>query len=328
MKNRVVVVVAVVAAAHCAAVGVLLSFSGCGRTGGLAGPVRLPEGRPPQPVMPPTSAPDAPVVPPPSQTPVSAEPAPLITEPEQATAYVVRNGDSLSRIAKRHGVHMTDIMQMNGLRNPNKLLVGQKLLLPSYATAWTPPAEKETAEPAAPAGGEVGVYVVRKNDCLSRIAARHGIALAALREANGLKGDRILVGQELKIPGSASAARAVPAPETALPTGVSEPEPTPVADEPPEESMPDAEAPAPAVEEEALAPADSPAPPIVAAPAAASLLEGGEQKMHFVEPNEDLEAIAAMYPGVRVEDIMRANALTVKKVEPGQRLQIPPAPKP
>ncbi len=45
-------------------------------------------------------------------------------------------------------------------------------------------------------------YKVVRGDTLSVIASRHGIALNMLRKENSLKGDKIRVGQVLKIPAS------------------------------------------------------------------------------------------------------------------------------
>ncbi len=50
---------------------------------------------------------------------------------------------------------------------------------------------------AATAGG---VYRVRSGDTLGDIAHRHGVSVAALKQANRLSSDRILVGQKLVIP--------------------------------------------------------------------------------------------------------------------------------
>lgn len=43
--------------------------------------------------------------------------------------YVVRKGDTLSRIARRSGRSMADIQRWNGIKDPNKLAVGQTLYL-------------------------------------------------------------------------------------------------------------------------------------------------------------------------------------------------------
>lgn len=43
-------------------------------------------------------------------------------------------------------------------------------------------------------------YTVRKGDSLGKIASRHGLTVQQLKKANGLKNDRINVGQKLTIP--------------------------------------------------------------------------------------------------------------------------------
>ena len=47
-----------------------------------------------------------------------------------------------------------------------------------------------------------GEYVVKKGDMLGRIAKRHNVTVAALKKANGLRSDRINIGQKLRIPGA------------------------------------------------------------------------------------------------------------------------------
>ncbi len=44
------------------------------------------------------------------------------------------------------------------------------------------------------------IYMVKSGDSLTRIAKAHGTTVKALKAANGLKSDRIVVGKKLKIP--------------------------------------------------------------------------------------------------------------------------------
>jgi LysM repeat protein len=44
------------------------------------------------------------------------------------------------------------------------------------------------------------LYVVKSGDSLTRIAKAHGTTVKALKAANGLQNDRIVVGAKLKIP--------------------------------------------------------------------------------------------------------------------------------
>ena len=48
--------------------------------------------------------------------------------------YKVRSGDTLSKIAKRFGVGLDAIVQLNGIRNPDRIRVGQKLKIPESTT--------------------------------------------------------------------------------------------------------------------------------------------------------------------------------------------------
>jgi len=56
-----------------------------------------------------------------------------------------------------------------------------------------------------------GVHRVVRGETLSAIASRYGVSLAQLRAANGIQGDRILVGAELRIPGASVSVQAVAA---------------------------------------------------------------------------------------------------------------------
>ncbi len=46
--------------------------------------------------------------------------------------YVVRSGDTLWKIAKRFGSTVDDIARVNGMKNPDKINVGEKIYIPKY----------------------------------------------------------------------------------------------------------------------------------------------------------------------------------------------------
>jgi LysM repeat protein len=66
--------------------------------------------------------------------------------------------------------------------------------------ATTRPAPSSSATVAATASHSETVYVVKSGDTLTRIAKAHGTTIKALRAANSLEGDRLLVGEKLKMP--------------------------------------------------------------------------------------------------------------------------------
>ena len=82
------------------------------------------------------------------------------------------------------------------------------------AEAWPAPDSNSQPEPApihkpatvianenlpAPSHSET-VYVIKSGDTLTRIAKAHGTTVKALKAANGLASDNIVVGARLKIP--------------------------------------------------------------------------------------------------------------------------------
>lgn len=66
---------------------------------------------------------------------------------EPGRVHVVKRGDSLSAIAARNGVSERELMRINGLRNPNYIYEGQRLLLASGGDE-VPAAVVAAAEPA------------------------------------------------------------------------------------------------------------------------------------------------------------------------------------
>jgi LysM repeat protein len=107
--------------------------------------------------------------------------------------YVVQRGDTLSAIAKRLGVTLQALQQANNITNPDRITVGQKLVVPSGGSA--PAAATSSSSSAA------RTYTVRKGDTMSSIAVKFGVTVAQLQTANGITDpNKIAVGQVLKIP--------------------------------------------------------------------------------------------------------------------------------
>jgi LysM repeat protein len=105
---------------------------------------------------------------------------PLVSE---AGIYVVKKGDTLFSLAKKYGVTVKDVKTENKLAN-DSIYVGQALSVPTHGF--------ETEE---------GIYVVNPGDTLFNISKRFDVSLKELKQANGLKENMILIGQQLVIPG-------------------------------------------------------------------------------------------------------------------------------
>ena len=75
-------------------------------------------------------------------------PAPKPPTVKPGETYVVRSGDTLSAIARRHGITLADLISANQLRNPNLLRVGQELTIPGPTSPTPAPAPKPAPAPA------------------------------------------------------------------------------------------------------------------------------------------------------------------------------------
>jgi LysM repeat protein len=132
--------------------------------------------------------------------------------------YIVQRGDTLGLIAARFGTTVAALMAANGITNPNRILVGQRLVVPgaSGTVPTPPPATPPPATPPPTTGGQT-TYIVQRGDTLGIIATRFRTTVAAIAAANGITNvNRIFVGQRLIIPGAGSPT-ATPPPSTTMP---------------------------------------------------------------------------------------------------------------
>jgi LysM repeat protein len=144
----------------------------------------------------------------PAATP--AAPAPAAPAPSGAT-YTVKAGDTLSAIASRHGVGLSDLFGWNGLNMRSIIYPGQKIKVnagenaPAPSSTLQPASAPAAPAPAAPApAAPGGSYTVKAGDTLSAIASKHGVKLSEVLAANHLSLSSIIYpGNKLVIPGAA-----------------------------------------------------------------------------------------------------------------------------
>jgi len=167
----------------------------------------------------PTPPPVAPITPP-VVTPPPITPEPLPVAPvAEAKVHVVAKNDSFYTMSKKYNVGMKAIEGANPGVDSTKLKIGQKVNIPAPA----PKAVKASGGSATAADAD-GTYTVKSGDVLGTIARKFGTTVTKLREANGLKTDRITVGQKLKVP--AGGPKASPAPASgSIPAAKTEPAP-------------------------------------------------------------------------------------------------------
>ena len=171
--------------------------------------------------------------PPPSRAPAAGE------------SIQVQQGDTLYGIAKRYGVSISALIELNGLKSGASIKPGQQLLLPagvpasrvareqqreaSHATTAAkspPPAPAPTALAAKP--GWEGHHTLAAGESLYGISRQYGVSLAELQRVNGITSPRsVRAGTVLSVPVRTASiepapprAPAPPAPPHAAPTRV------------------------------------------------------------------------------------------------------------
>jgi LysM repeat protein len=117
-----------------------------------------------------------------------------------ATEHTVYEGQSLWTIAKRYNVSAEAIAKANHLDEDAPLRAGVTLVIPDGKGVT-----KKSASSRPAAKRSSSAYVVSEGDSLWSIAERHGISVAELCEANGMReGAPLRPGQELVVPGAAA----------------------------------------------------------------------------------------------------------------------------
>ena len=138
---------------------------------------------------------------------IALTPALTVTVLAAEPTVVVQPGDTLTGIARRHGVSVGRLAELNHLADPNRIFVGQRLRVAGRGSR-RPVGARPSAQPKT-------IHVVSSGSSLWAIAA----PLRRERQrrssaANGLANpSRIFAGQRLVIPGaSAPASRHAPRP--------------------------------------------------------------------------------------------------------------------
>jgi N-acetylmuramoyl-L-alanine amidase len=129
--------------------------------------------------------------------------APASTSP--GGSYTVVAGDTLSAIAARHGVQLSEVLGWNGLNMATIIYPGQKVRIGAGTTvseAPEPSASAPVLPASTPAAPATGSYTIKAGDTLSGIAARHGVRLADVLAANQLTMSTVIYpGQKLVLSG-------------------------------------------------------------------------------------------------------------------------------
>lgn len=119
--------------------------------------------------------------------------------PTNAKSHIVKKGETLTLIARQHGVSINSLVQNNGIKDPDIILTGQKLMVyPIHKTSNLNPTTNPQTLSQQTQGNQ---YKVLEGDTINRIAKSHGISNETLIASNsGINPDQIQTGQIIKIP--------------------------------------------------------------------------------------------------------------------------------
>jgi murein DD-endopeptidase MepM/ murein hydrolase activator NlpD len=109
----------------------------------------------------------------------------------------VRPGDTLHGIARRHGVPIGSLIDVNGLGDGAALKPGQRLLLPVGATPRASAPERATNPPA----GWEGHHTLQAGESLYAVARQYHVELGELQRVNGIADPtKVRAGTPLSVP--------------------------------------------------------------------------------------------------------------------------------
>ena len=112
--------------------------------------------------------------------------------------YTVQAGNTLSGIAYRYGVTVSQLQQWNNISNPNEIYVGQTLKI--YTNNSNSSSNSTTKPTNSSSNSSYTTYTVQAGNTLSGIAYEYGVTVSQLQQWNNISNpNEIYVGQTLKI---------------------------------------------------------------------------------------------------------------------------------
>ncbi|MDD2834318.1 MAG: LysM peptidoglycan-binding domain-containing protein [Methylotenera sp.] len=118
-------------------------------------------------------------------------------------SYQVKSGENIDKIAKKFGISIAKLREVNQLPNKNKLNNTTTILVPSQHSDEAHNDDNliiaENTPDLEPSTTKSVTHKVKKGDALQAIANRYGVTAKQIMASNGLKSNRLKIGQLLTI---------------------------------------------------------------------------------------------------------------------------------
>lgn len=125
--------------------------------------------------------------------------------------HIVKKGESLTSIARKYGITISEIKALNGISEKNEnVLLGQQLIIAhkdrdnsiftnvnSVSRAKINKKEVDLENTAA--NNKTLTHKVKKGETLARIADLYGVTISDIKKINKIRKDKVLLGQEIII---------------------------------------------------------------------------------------------------------------------------------
>ena len=135
----------------------------------------------------------------------AVNPSKTVEPVSSAKEHLVETGETLTQIAKRHGISLASLLKANRLTKTSLIFVGQRLEVPAVTADANPSAK-------SPVGGNLvgkptsicifhGFHKIKAGETISKLAAVFGVTTQALLTANKLTStSTIYISQKLVVP--------------------------------------------------------------------------------------------------------------------------------
>ena len=120
---------------------------------------------------------------------------------EEWMDHKVKNGQTLSHIALKYGVKVSDLKKWNNLKS-SRINVGKKLHVYVGSSKHVESYSKNNNSSENNNDSKSGKFIsykIKKGDTISEIAENYGVSSSQLRRWNNLRNNKIVVGKSLKV---------------------------------------------------------------------------------------------------------------------------------